>query len=164
MPSGTAPAASMSGALAAMVAVADSLGWTQERLHAAVQRLDAALLPSGLLVFQESGRIQIRARDQADHAVEKRFRDHPRATASQRLDNRLRASLIAVATEWGYSPGFRTLREQSEVRVLANLGLFVGDKDHYRVSPDVLYSLYPPGLHELGDGNVVAVHERAVSR
>lgn len=135
------------GTQANLVAVADSLGWTQERLQAAIDTLDHTLKPAGLLLFRESGRIQIRARDEVDRAAERRFREHPRATASQRLVTPLRAKMLARAHTQPIGRYVDTQRQADEVNLLFDLGLFVADEEgQFLPAPDVTYSLYPSAL------------------
>ncbi|WP_166133935.1 helix-turn-helix domain-containing protein [Nocardioides ochotonae] len=137
---------------ASAVALADSLNWTQERLQSATRQLDEALAPAGLLVFQESGRVQIRARDEAHQEAETRFRQHPRATRSQRLDSRRRASLIAQAHKSPIGPNFRIPATTSEVNLLLGLGVLVDSGSGFAPSGDVTYSLYPAALDDTPAG------------
>lgn len=131
---------------APLVALADSLGWTQERLHAALAGLDDALAPAGLMAFRQSGRVQIRPRSESHRDAERRFREHPRATPSQRLVNAYRAALLHRAMQRPIRALHCSRRDLHEIAILLNAGLLIENaKGDYIPHPDVDTSLYPQG-------------------
>lgn len=135
------------GAKPTTVALADSLDWTQERLHAALSELDTTLAAAGLSIFRESGRVRIQAA-LVDSNLERRVREHPRAVPSQRLVTRLRSDLIARAhAEPLDATRLRGVDERYQADLMLDLGLLVLDESgRYIPSPDVRDSLYPVSL------------------
>lgn len=127
-----------------IVAVADALGWTTDRVHDAAAALDRTLRTVGMITYRYGGRISIRPIDDSHSDAELAVRRHPRARGNQRLVSPGRSKIIHRAAVTPISPHSLSKNDRVNIATLLKAGVLVEDESRCLVpAADVLASLYP---------------------
>ncbi|UUZ60577.1 helix-turn-helix domain-containing protein [Nocardioides sp. B-3] len=130
-----------------IVALADGLGWTTDRVHNAADALDRALRTVGMTVFRKSGLLSIRPIDDTHATAELAVRRHPRAHNTQRLASPARTKILYRAAHTPISPHSLAEKDRVNIATLLKAGVLIENNDRCFVpSPDVLASLHPEGM------------------
>lgn len=129
-----------------IVALADGLGWTTDRVHHAADALDRAIRTGGMTVFRKSGLLSIRPIDDTHTTAELAVRRHPRAHNTQRLASPARTKILYRAAHTPISPHSLAEKDRVHIATLLKAGVLIENTDRCFVpSPDVLASLHPEG-------------------
>lgn len=129
----------------AIVALADALEWTTDRVHAAAKVLDETLRPAGLTTYKNAGLLSIRPLDDSHSDAELTVRRHPRAKPNQRLVTPARARILFNAQDQQVSQHSLSASDRVNIATLLKAGLLVeGEQRSLHPAPDVLDSLNPP--------------------
>lgn len=118
----------LNGAIPAVV-VAEALGWTLPRLHAAADALTEQLSAAGMTVQRQSGRLALRACDDRHADVLKAVRQHPRASHSQRVVTPGRARLVYQAMQQPLSQHSLSDNDRREIAILMRAGILQLDNN-----------------------------------
>lgn len=128
------------------VVVAQSFAWTLPRTLAATDALNALLTPAGLTVQQQSGRLLLRALNDAHTTATLAARRNPRANKRQRLLTPNRARLAYRAMQQPLSQHAFSEDDRREVAVLINAGIVEMDNNRdIAITTQVRTSVHPDG-------------------
>lgn len=127
-----------------VVALADALGWTSDRVHQAAASLDLSLRPAGMTVFKNSGLMSIRPEGDSHGNAALAVCRHPRARGKQRLVSPARAKVIYRAAQTPISPHSLSKSDRLQIATLLKAGVLIEDASRCLVpAEDVLLSLHP---------------------
>lgn len=127
-----------------VVALADGLGWTIDRVHTTADLLGPTLNAIGMTLFKNSGLMSIRPIDDTHDTAELAVRRHPRARASQRLVSPARAKILYRAAHNPISPHSLSKNDRVHISMLLKARVLIENDDRCFIpSPDVLESLHP---------------------
>jgi len=118
----------LNGAIPATV-VAEALGWTLPRLHAATDNLTEHLATAGMTVQRQSGRLALRARNDRHATAVHAVRHHPRANQSQRVVTPGRARIVYKAMQQPLSQHALSDNDRREIAILMRAGILELDNN-----------------------------------